>query len=156
MPLHIADYLSDTGHLTATEHGAYLLLIMHYWQNGALPESERVIARIAKMSAEQWKESRDRLLVFFESKLSVYSRADRAIGRGLNRRAPASIRRAVFERDGEICTYCGGNEGPFHVDHRTPWSLGGRHDLNNLCIACESCNLAKSNLPYADWLEIIQ
>lgn len=65
MPLHIADYLADTGHLTATEHGAYLLLIMHYWQNGALPENERVIARIAKLSPEQWEESRDMLAMLF-------------------------------------------------------------------------------------------
>jgi uncharacterized protein YdaU (DUF1376 family) len=65
MPLHIADYLSDTGHLTAAEHGAYLLLIMHYWQNGSLPENERVIARIAKLSPEQWDESRDILAILF-------------------------------------------------------------------------------------------
>lgn len=65
MPLHIADYLADTGHLTATEHGAYLLLIMHYWQNGSLPENERVIARIAKLSPEQWEESRDMLAMLF-------------------------------------------------------------------------------------------
>lgn len=65
MPLHIADYLADTGHLTATEHGAYLLLIMHYWQNGSLPENERVIARIAKLSIEQWEESRDMLAMLF-------------------------------------------------------------------------------------------
>lgn len=65
MPLHIADYLADTGHLTATEHGAYLLLIMHYWQNGALPENERLIARIAKLSLEQWEESRDMLAMLF-------------------------------------------------------------------------------------------
>ncbi|MFK0273672.1 YdaU family protein [Ensifer sp. NPDC090286] len=65
MPLHIADYLADTGHLTATEHGAYLLLIMHYWQNGALPENERLIARIAKLSPEQWEESRDMLAMLF-------------------------------------------------------------------------------------------
>lgn len=65
MPLHIADYLADTGHLTATEHGAYLLMIMHYWQNGSLPANERVIARIAKLSAEQWEESRDILAMLF-------------------------------------------------------------------------------------------
>jgi uncharacterized protein YdaU (DUF1376 family) len=65
MPLHIGDYLADTGHLTATEHGAYLLLIMHYWQNGSLPENERVIARIAKLSPEQWEESRDMLAMLF-------------------------------------------------------------------------------------------
>lgn len=67
MPLHIADYLADTGHLTATEHGAYLLLIMHYWQHGSLPVEERMICRIAKMDAEQWAESRDVLAMLFGS-----------------------------------------------------------------------------------------
>lgn len=65
MPLHIGDYLADTGHLTVAEHGAYLLLIMHYWQNGSLPENERLIARIARMSASQWEESRDVLAMLF-------------------------------------------------------------------------------------------
>lgn len=65
MPLHIADYLADTGHLTATEHGAYLLLIMHYWQHGSLPAEERMIGRIAKMDAAQWAESRDVLAMLF-------------------------------------------------------------------------------------------
>ncbi|MDP9630060.1 UNVERIFIED_ORG: uncharacterized protein YdaU (DUF1376 family) [Ensifer adhaerens] len=65
MPLHIADYLADTGHLTATEHGAYLMLIMHYWQNGQLPESERLIARIARLTADQWEESREVLAMLF-------------------------------------------------------------------------------------------
>jgi len=65
MPLHVGDYLADTGHVTATEHGAYLLLIMHYWQNGCLPENERIIARIAKLSPEQWEESRDMLAMLF-------------------------------------------------------------------------------------------
>lgn len=65
MPLHIDDYLADTGHLTGAEHGAYMLMIMHYWQNGSLPENERLIARIARMSASQWEESRDVLAMLF-------------------------------------------------------------------------------------------
>ncbi|ASP85023.1 DUF1376 domain-containing protein [Sinorhizobium meliloti] len=65
MPLHIADYLSDTGHLTAAEHGAYLLMIMHYWQNGGLPDNERLIARIARLTADQWEESREVLAMLF-------------------------------------------------------------------------------------------
>lgn len=65
MPLHIADYLADTGHLSALEHGAYLLLIMHYWKDGKLPSDERMIARLAKLSSEQWAESRDMIAALF-------------------------------------------------------------------------------------------
>lgn len=66
MPLHIGDYLKDTGHLTAIEHGAYLLMIMHYWQHGCLPADERIIARIAKLTPDQWVESRDLLAMLFQ------------------------------------------------------------------------------------------
>lgn len=55
MPLYIADYRKDTGHLSATEHGAYLLLIMHYWATGGLPNDDRQIARITCMSLKQWE-----------------------------------------------------------------------------------------------------
>lgn len=65
MPLHIDDYLKDTGHLNALEHGAYLLMIMHYWRHGSLPSDERIIARIAKLTPEQWAESRDLLAMMF-------------------------------------------------------------------------------------------
>lgn len=65
MPLHITDYLADTGHLNAAEHGAYLMLIMHYWQNGSLPADERLLARLARMSKAEWEESRDVLAMLF-------------------------------------------------------------------------------------------
>jgi uncharacterized protein YdaU (DUF1376 family) len=65
MPLHITDYLADTGHLNAAEHGAYLMLIMHYWQNGSLPADERLLARLARMSKAEWDDSRDVLAMLF-------------------------------------------------------------------------------------------
>ncbi len=33
----------------------------------------------------------------------------------------------------------------FHVEHIVPRSAGGSDDLDNLCLACPSCNLRKSN-----------
>lgn len=67
MPLYVADYLADTAHLTAAEHGAYLLLIMHYWRAGKLPNDERQLARIARMTAREWANSRDVLASFFDA-----------------------------------------------------------------------------------------
>jgi uncharacterized protein YdaU (DUF1376 family) len=59
MPLYVSDYLADTGHLSALEHGAYLLLIMNYWKDGVLPSDEGMIRRLAKLTSEQWAESRE-------------------------------------------------------------------------------------------------
>lgn len=66
MPLYVADYLADTGHLSAAEHGAYLLLIMHYWQNGGLPNEDRRLARICRMSPEEWADARETLFDMFD------------------------------------------------------------------------------------------
>lgn len=66
MPLYVADYLADTGHLSTVEHGAYMLLIMHYWQTGVLPDDDRKLARIVRLTADQWQEIRDTLADLFE------------------------------------------------------------------------------------------
>lgn len=56
---------------------------------------------------------------------------------------PAVIRLAVMERDGWRCRYCHDQEGPFHLDHVTPWAKGGASTPENLVTACVPCNLAK-------------
>jgi len=74
MPLFVADYLADTAHLTAAEHGAYLMLVMNYWQRGKpLPADDRKLARIARMSDAEWQDSRDTLAEFFHEEDGFWS-----------------------------------------------------------------------------------
>ena len=55
MRLYVADYIADTQDFSCEEHGAYLMLIMHYWRTGGLPDDDERLARIAKLSAERWQ-----------------------------------------------------------------------------------------------------
>lgn len=66
MPMFWGDYLRDTGHLTAAEHGAYLMLIAHYWTTGKpLPADAEKLRRIARMTPSEWRASRATLGEFF-------------------------------------------------------------------------------------------
>lgn len=60
MPIYWGDYARDTGHLSATTHGAYLMLIKHYWCTGApLPDDDAQLWRIACAdSPAAWKKLR--------------------------------------------------------------------------------------------------
>jgi uncharacterized protein YdaU (DUF1376 family) len=66
MPLHIGDYRRDTGHLRAASHGAYLLLLMHYWSTGDLPDDDDQLSAIACMSRAEWRRARPILERFFD------------------------------------------------------------------------------------------
>src|SRR3954469_11371826 len=65
MPLYVGDYLGDTGHLTTTQHGAYLLLMMHYWRKGGLPDDDKQLSKITKLPFKIWAEYRETLQDFF-------------------------------------------------------------------------------------------
>jgi len=42
------------------------------------------------------------------------------------------------------CYWCGGKcSRNYHVDHYIPLSRGGKHEVSNLVIACQTCNLRK-------------
>ena len=55
----------------------------------------------------------------------------------------------VAARAGKICEYCRAPEiasnFPFEVEHIIPRSHNGKTKLENLALACRSCNIFKSN-----------
>lgn len=65
MPLYVGDYLGDTGHLSTSQHGAYLLLMMHYWRQGGLPDDDKQLAAITKLPLRIWLDCRDTIQAFF-------------------------------------------------------------------------------------------
>ena len=84
MPFYVADYLRDTRHLSATEHGAYMLLIMQAWtQGGLLPLDPVRLARIAGLSRDEWAEMGDMVMEFFVRTDEGYrhNRVDRELAR---------------------------------------------------------------------------
>lgn len=61
------------------------------------------------------------------------------------------LRFKVLQRDRFTCRQCGASPAKtigveLHIDHITPWSLGGETALENLQTLCAPCNLGKSNL----------
>ena len=86
MPLWIGDYLADTMHLDAEAHGAYLLLIMHYWRSGQpLPNCAVQLTHIARLSGRGSASVLSTVLAFFEVDGETYRH--RRIDEELNKSA---------------------------------------------------------------------
>ena len=97
MPLYVGDYLGDTGHLTTTQHGAYLLLMMHYWRKGELPGDDRQLCKIAKLPLKTWNEYRATLQDFFHDGWK-----HKRIDAELERMMRVSAKRAIAGQKGGI------------------------------------------------------
>lgn len=53
----------------------------------------------------------------------------------------------------KICSYCGCDcIDNYHIDHIEPLSTGGEHSIDNLTIACPTCNLSKNNKSMIIWM----
>jgi len=102
MPFYVADYLGDTRHLSTLEHGAYLLLIFHYWQRGSLPVDDGRLAIIAGLSAEEWGRCRPVIAEFFTSEWK-HNRIDDELAAAVEKsgKARAAARAAWDKRKGD-------------------------------------------------------
>lgn len=160
MKLYVADYLGDTHHLGALEHGAYLLLLMGMWRaGGSLPAADANLCKLARCTPAEWEAIKADVLAFFKrsrGRLTFSDRSARQIEQGPDRRPYnplwIAIRAAVFERDGYACVYCGSMEGPLEADHIVPVARGGDDRLENLACACMSCNRSKGAKLLSEWV----
>ena len=100
MPLYVRDYLADTTELTTLEHGAYLLLIMHYWQKGGLPNDDRQLANITKMRLEHWRKKRAVLEPLFAVGFRSHKRIERELQRSeaISKTNSERARQAAYKR----------------------------------------------------------
>lgn len=62
-PLKVERLLADTGHMSAEEFGSYCRLLFTMWlQGGRLKNNRHELARIAGVTADQWKIIRERVM----------------------------------------------------------------------------------------------
>lgn len=67
MPFLIDKYLGDTTDLNTEQHGAYVLLLLSAWKKGGvLPNDDKRLAAITKLTPERWQEHKSILLEFFK------------------------------------------------------------------------------------------
>ena len=167
VPIYIGDYLKDTSHLSQGQHGAYLLLIMHYWQKGELKADINICCRIARASTDEEKENvRFVISEFFyhEETRFVQKRLEIERTKAENRREAAQINglkggrpkgttkvgngdwQQMLEFFKNKCLCCGyqfsESDRPTK-DHIKPQVNGGNDDISNLQPLCRQCNASK-------------
>lgn len=106
MKFYISDYLIDTQHLTTLEHGAYLLLIMTYFQTGkSLPDNDRKLSQFCKLSVAKFLKVKTVLKEFFfiSDGKWVHKRVEKEIDEMLKKsdlaRVSANNRWSKFEEE---------------------------------------------------------
>jgi len=101
MQLWVADYLGDTRHLSTTQHGAYLLLLMCMWRaDGDLPNDDGQLARMAGLTVRGWLNIRDGVMALFTV----------ADGRVTQKRLAAELLKCKSKTEKRMCAGKAGGE----------------------------------------------
>jgi hypothetical protein len=61
------------------------------------------------------------------------------------------VREYLLEKWARKCAYCGAEGLPLQIEHLTPRARGGSDRINNLALACQSCNQRKGNRTAAEF-----
>ena len=162
--LYIGDYMRDTGTLTVAEHGAYMLMLMHYYATEKPIPDGRALHRLLRAETKAEREAIDNIAGRFWTATDgglVNARATKEIKKHAFLEAQIAVLRAgesyrqhrsfVLGIHGEKCFYCGAVNERLQLDHVVPRSRGGSDDPSNLVPACKPCNTSKGAKLLAEW-----
>jgi len=81
---------------------------------------------------------------------SNHSQESQDILKEKKRDIPLKLRLKILDRDNYTCVLCGRTPAlhpglALHIDHRIPFSMGGKTEHDNLQTLCVDCNLGKGN-----------
>ena len=130
--IHLSNFYVNTMTLTCEDHGHLNLMLMSEAAREPIPTAPNQAVQNA-----------------FDCR-AEYSRIRGGFGRTS---LSVAKRRAVFERDGQECQYCGAalEWSAYHCDHIEPASKGGSDALVNLAASCVGCNLSKKDRSLSQW-----
>ena len=99
---HPTDYKNDTWHLSLAEHGAYTLLLDHYYANECpLPNDDRALSSICNCSVEEWLNVRHNVIAFFNAKNGKLRQknCDKIISKSYKHRNDSAKRSAKYRKN---------------------------------------------------------
>lgn len=124
-PLYIGDYLADTAELSTEEHGAYLLLLMHYWRNGPLTLDDTRLQNICGLSRHKFSNFKPVFLKKFYEKDGKYfnRRLDREIAKAVEiseKRSEAAKARWGASEDASALQLDTQSQSQSHIKKKEP------------------------------------
>lgn len=152
-----ADFIHGTMMLTLEEKGAYsLCLDLIYDRGGPIADDARWLSGVCGVSIRKWNSIRERLVslgkIQVQDGLLDSTDYDPAAQGDVRTPLPLSIRAKVEAAWDGRCAYCSTTTGPFEVDHIHPVRLGGSDEVENLTMACRTCNRSKGGKPLSEWI----
>lgn len=100
-PFYVGDYMRDTAMLSILEHGAYRLLLDHYYSTGnPLPDDEKQLHRICRAFDEQEQKAINKILqLFFLHDANAKHYTHKKVEKELAKKGDISRKRAQAARN---------------------------------------------------------
>jgi len=152
--------LDVTRPLTLEQRGAFATIMEWIMSEGTGPEDHDlfIAGAILRRDPRVWRRFRQPLIEHgllraTDGRIELGDAAVAILEIPGRRPLPQKLRLDVWKRSGGRCVYCrvALTVETFTVDHIDPVSRGGGDSVDNLAVACRSCNCHKSARTPAEW-----